>query len=101
MKLRRDRYVIDPDQLDHPMVRQHDALREREAALGDELSAWAGNAESRLAGQYLTGLPKAIRTSVEQSRVMRERKRLEARMVRQGVMIPARMTGGDAERHPS
>jgi aryl-alcohol dehydrogenase-like predicted oxidoreductase len=87
VKLRRKRYVIDPDQLDHPLVRQHDALLEREAALGVELAAWARHADSRLGGQYVTGLPRAFRTSATLSRVMRERKRLEARLVREGVMI--------------
>jgi len=94
--LRRTRHIIDPDQLDHPLVRQHDALLEREAALGAELAAWARGANARFGGQYVTGIPSAFRTSVRQSRVMRERKRLEARMVRQGVMIPAPASRSEA-----
>jgi hypothetical protein len=89
LKLRRQGYVIDPDQLEHPLVQQHEALVKREADLGVELAAWAQHAESRLGGQYVTGLPRALRTSAKLSQVMRERKRLEARMVRQGVMILA------------
>ena len=41
MKLRRKRYVMDPDQREHPLVQQRDGLLEREAALGEELAAWA------------------------------------------------------------
>jgi hypothetical protein len=89
VKRRRKRYVIDPDQVDHPLVKERDALLEREAALGDELAAWARHAEPRLGGQYLTGFPRAVRTSAKLSRLMRERKRLEARMARLGVLILA------------
>jgi len=96
MRLRRTRHVIDPNRRDHPLVREHDALLEREAELGAELAAWARNADSRLGGQYVTGLPGAFRTSAALSRVMRQRRRLEARMVRQGVMVPAPASGGDA-----
>jgi hypothetical protein len=78
------------------LVRQHEALLEREAALGAELAAWARNADARLGGQYVTGLPRALRTSAAQSRVMRERRRLEARMVREGVMIEAPRDGAEA-----
>jgi hypothetical protein len=89
MRFRRTRHVIDPDHLDHPLVHEREELLEREAALGDDLAEWARHTGARLGGQYVTGLPKALRTSVTLSRVMRERKRLEARMARQGVMIPA------------
>jgi hypothetical protein len=101
VRLRRKRYVIDPDQREHPLVQQRDALLKREAALGDELAAWARHAHYRLGGQYVTGSLRAFRTSAKLSRVMRERKRLEARMVRQGVMIPAPATlAGPHETRP-
>jgi hypothetical protein len=96
LKLRRKRYVIDPDQLEHPLVQQHEALVKREADLGVELAAWARHADSRLGGQYVTGLPRALRTSAKLSQVMRERKRLETHMLRQGVMILAPGSGGEA-----
>ena len=98
MKLRRKRYVMDPDQREHPLVQQRDALLKREAALGDELAAWARHAHYRLGGQYVTGSLRAFRTSAKLSRVMRERKRLEAWMVRQGVMIPGPGDAGWAPR---
>ena len=42
MKLRRKRYVMDPDQREHPLVQQREALLKREAALGDELAGIGG-----------------------------------------------------------
>ena len=48
MKLRRKLHVMGPDQREHPLVQQRDALLEREAALGDELAAWARHAHYRL-----------------------------------------------------
>jgi hypothetical protein len=97
LKLRRERFVIDPDQVEDPLVQQHDALVKREADLGVELAAWARHADSRLGGQYVTGFPRALRTSVKLSQVMRERKRLEARMVRRGMMVQVAASGGEAE----
>jgi hypothetical protein len=65
VKLRRKRCVMDPDQREHPLVQQRDALLKREAALGDELAAWARHAHYRLGGQYVTGSLRAYRTSAK------------------------------------
>ena len=81
--------MIDPEQADHPLARQHAELVRRESALGDELAAWTGRAGVRFAGSFVTGVPQAFRTSARQSRVIRERKRLERTMIRLGVMVPA------------